>query len=187
MLASTRIFAMKGYYVIFYHLSQLPHDIIEFNPVFLAIVFSHIRPRAMIIASSTWMLRIWVKDCDHIIALSLIRLMCEATMVGSHQHQDSVPLTPTPCQDQQLYVDLPPENVSTECETTSTQDQPLSVDLPSKNVETSPIQRKHSTEEATDTQTSIADIANGNIENDLAGDLNATFLDLTGLIKVPNK
>ena len=107
--------------------------------------------------------------------------------MGSHQHQDSVPLIPTPCQDQQLYVDLTPENVSTECETTSIQDQPLFVDLPSKNVETSPIQRRHSTEEATDTQTSIADITNGNNENDHAGDPNATFLALTGLIRVPNK
>ena len=41
------------------------HDIIEFNPVFLVIVASHIRPRAMIIASFTSMLRILVKDCDH--------------------------------------------------------------------------------------------------------------------------
>ena len=41
------------------------HDIIEFNPVFLVIVASHIRPRAMIIASFTSMLRISVKDCDH--------------------------------------------------------------------------------------------------------------------------
>ena len=100
---------------------------------------------------------------------------------------DSVPLTPTPYQDQQLYVDLPPENVSTKCETTSIQDQPFSVDLPSKNVETSPIQSRHSTDETTNTQTSIADIANGNIENVNAEDPNATFVDLTGLIKVPNK
>ena len=100
---------------------------------------------------------------------------------------DSVPLTPTPYQDQQLYVDLPPENVSTKCETTSIQDQPFSVDLPYKNVETSPIQSRHSTDETTNTQTSIADIANGNIENDNAEDPNVTFLDLTGLIKVPNK
>ena len=41
------------------------HDIIEFNPVFAVIVASHIRPRAMIIASFTSMLRISVKDCDH--------------------------------------------------------------------------------------------------------------------------
>ena len=54
--------------VIFYHLCQLPmiwYDIIEFNPVFLVIVASHIRPRAMIMASFTSMLRISVKDCDH--------------------------------------------------------------------------------------------------------------------------
>ena len=36
-----------------------------FNPVFLVIVASHIRLRAMIIASFTSMLRISVKDCDH--------------------------------------------------------------------------------------------------------------------------
>ena len=41
------------------------HDIIEFNPVFLVIVASHIRPRAMINASFTSLLRISVKDCDH--------------------------------------------------------------------------------------------------------------------------
>ena len=50
--------------VIFYHLGQL-NDIIEFNPVLLVIVASHIRPRAMITASFTSMLRISVKDCDH--------------------------------------------------------------------------------------------------------------------------
>ena len=41
------------------------HDIIEFNPVFLVIVASHIRPLAMINASFTSMLRISMKDCDH--------------------------------------------------------------------------------------------------------------------------
>ena len=41
------------------------HDIIEFNPVFLVIVASHIRPRSMINASFTSKLRISVKDCDH--------------------------------------------------------------------------------------------------------------------------
>ena len=39
--------------------------IIEFNPVFLVIVASHIRPRTMIIASFTSMLRISAKDCDN--------------------------------------------------------------------------------------------------------------------------
>ena len=41
------------------------HDIIEFNPVLVVIVASHIRPRAIIIASFTSMFRISVKDCDH--------------------------------------------------------------------------------------------------------------------------
>ena len=60
MLASTRIFAMKGW-----SFKSTTHDIIEFNPVLLVIVASHIRPRAMIIASFTSMLRISAKDCDH--------------------------------------------------------------------------------------------------------------------------
>ena len=42
--------------------STTTHAIIEFNPVFLIIVASHIRPRAMIMASFTSMS---VKDCDH--------------------------------------------------------------------------------------------------------------------------
>ena len=49
----------------FISLKSTTHDIIEFNPVFLVIVASHIRPQAMIIASFTSMLRISVKDCEH--------------------------------------------------------------------------------------------------------------------------
>ena len=50
--------------VIFLSFKSTAHDIIEFNPVLLVIVASHIRPRAMITASFTSMLRISVKDCD---------------------------------------------------------------------------------------------------------------------------
>ena len=59
LLVSTRIFAMKLLF------SIIAHDIIEFNPALLVIVASHIRPRVMINASFTSMLRISVKDCDH--------------------------------------------------------------------------------------------------------------------------
>ena len=52
----------KGDFISF---KSTTHDIIEFNPVSLVIVASHIKPRAMIIASFTSMLRISVKDCDH--------------------------------------------------------------------------------------------------------------------------
>ena len=62
MLASTRIFAVMCDFLSF---KSTTHDIIEFNPVFLVIVASHIRPRTTIIASFTSMLRIEVKDCDH--------------------------------------------------------------------------------------------------------------------------
>ena len=51
----------KGDFISF---KSTTHDIIEFNPMFLGIVASHIRPRALIIASFTSMLRISV-DCNH--------------------------------------------------------------------------------------------------------------------------
>ena len=67
--------------VIFNIIKSTAHDIIEFNPVLLVIVVSHIRPRSIIIASFTSMLRISVKDWQSvIIALSL---MCEATMTAN--------------------------------------------------------------------------------------------------------
>ena len=59
LLASTRIFAMKWWF------KSTTHDTIEFNPVFLVIVASHISPRVMINMSFTSMLCISVKDCDH--------------------------------------------------------------------------------------------------------------------------
>ena len=52
----------KGDFISF---KSTTHDIIEFNPVSFVIVASHIRSRAMIIASFTSMLRISVKHCDH--------------------------------------------------------------------------------------------------------------------------
>ena len=51
LLAFTRIFAMKGH--AFISFKSTTHDIIEFNPVFLVIVASHIRPRAL----SAWCVR----------------------------------------------------------------------------------------------------------------------------------
>ena len=64
-----------------YQIQLSNYDIIDFNPVFLVIVASHIRPRAMIIASFISMLRISVKDCDH--RSHSLSLMCEATMTAN--------------------------------------------------------------------------------------------------------